>query len=111
MNHRDTLAYVRGVPYNVFEKEIPHLVRMSGASVILSCEEECSIRLVICVLFFLECTTIHCCKESWPRPGTQTCEESCIQSAFKNDYMAGCTTCVRQNSFVHVMRVFDVSLL
>ena len=38
MNHRDTLAYVRGVP-NVFEKEIPRLVRtcMSGASAILSC--------------------------------------------------------------------------
>ena len=37
MNHRDTLAYVRGVP-NVFEKEIPRFVRMSGASAILSCE-------------------------------------------------------------------------
>ena len=37
MNHRDTLAYVRGV-LNVFEKEIPRLVRMSGASAILSCE-------------------------------------------------------------------------
>ena len=37
MNHRDILAYARGVP-NVFEKEIPRLVRMSGASAILSCE-------------------------------------------------------------------------
>ena len=54
MNHSDTLAYARGVP-NVFEKEIPRLVRMSGASAILSCER--STRLVICVLFFLECTT------------------------------------------------------
>ena len=35
MNHRDTLAYVRDVS-NVFEKEIPRLVRMSGASAILS---------------------------------------------------------------------------
>ena len=33
----DTLAYVRGVP-NVFDKEIPGLVRMSGASAILSCD-------------------------------------------------------------------------
>ena len=30
MNNRDTLAYVRGVP-NVFVKEIPRLVRLSGA--------------------------------------------------------------------------------
>ena len=37
MNYRDTLAYVRGVPY-AFEKEIPRLVRMSSASAILSCE-------------------------------------------------------------------------
>ena len=36
MNHRDTLAYVRGVPY-VFEKEIQRLVCMTGASAILSC--------------------------------------------------------------------------
>ena len=36
MNNRDTLAYVRGVT-NVFEKEIPCLVHMSGASAILSC--------------------------------------------------------------------------
>ena len=36
MKHRDRLAYVRGVP-NMFEKEIPHLVRMSGASATLSC--------------------------------------------------------------------------
>ena len=37
MNQRETLSYVRGV-HNVFEKEIPRLVRMSGASIILSCE-------------------------------------------------------------------------
>ena len=36
MNHHATLTYVRGVP-NVFEKEIRRLVRMSGASAILSC--------------------------------------------------------------------------
>ena len=54
---------------------------LSSASAILSCER-------ICVLFFLECTTFNCCKESWPRPGTQTCEESCIQSAFKNESMS-----------------------
>ena len=37
MSHHVTLAYVRGVP-NVFEKEIPRLVPMSGASAILSCD-------------------------------------------------------------------------
>ena len=50
--------------------------------------EKCSIDHVICVLFFFEFTVFNCCKESWPRPGTLTCEESCIQSAFKNNSMA-----------------------
>ena len=36
MNHLHTLAYVRGVP-NVFEKEIPCLVRMQYMSCYLSC--------------------------------------------------------------------------
>ena len=87
MNHRDTLMYVRGVPY-VFEKEIPHLVRMSGASAILTCERRTQYKSCYLCFFFLECTTFNCCKESWPRPGTQSCEESCIQSVFKNDSMA-----------------------
>ena len=87
MNYRDTLAYVRGVP-NLFEKEIPRLVRVSGASIILSCERR--MQYTSCYLWsiFLECTAFNCCKKSWPRSGTLTCEESCSQSAFKNDSMA-----------------------
>ena len=50
LNNRDTLAYVRGVP-NVFDKEIPRLVRMSGASAILSCDRR--LQYTSCYLCFI----------------------------------------------------------
>ena len=51
VNHRDTLAYARGVP-NVIEKEIPRLVRMSGASAILSCERRIKYTsFYLCLIF------------------------------------------------------------
>ena len=88
MNHRDILAYARGVP-NVFEKEIPRLVRMSGASAILSCERRIQYTsCYLCLIFPLVYNFYNCCIESWPRLGTLACEESCIQSTWKNDSMA-----------------------
>ena len=58
MNYHDTLAYVRGVPQNVFEKEIPRLVRMSGASAILSCGRRMQYTSCYVCLIFLECTAL-----------------------------------------------------